>query len=168
MTSHLLVDLDSTLCDTRHRWGISPINPTTGEYWVPYHQHQEMWDRYSLACEGDEVVQETRSLIRAWFGLGGTVHIVSGRSSCAEDPTLRWLSANGVPFDTISLKRPGSDFTNHKISVIDGFRLGGIEPDLFLEDYPPLVDKIRAAGVPCLQIIPPYGKEDLLWPRYAM
>lgn len=165
---HLLVDLDSTLCDTRHRWHLGPIDPETGVTTYPATMHGTMWEMYSLACEGDGVVQETRALIISWFALGGQVHLVSGRDAVAEKATLRWLREHGVPFTTLTLKRPGADWGNHKVAIIEDFRRAGIEPDLFLEDYPPMVKAIRDAGVPCFQVIPPYGEEDLLWPKYAM
>lgn len=170
MNEHVLVDLDSTLCDTRHRWKHSPIDPKTGEWRVPAESAEavEGWEEYSMYCFMDQPILGVMRIVEMLHSSGSYVHIVSGRDECALDRSRLWLDVFGVPYHTISLKRKGADWGNHKVNIINEFRRGGINPTLFIEDWPKMAEEIEAAGVPVLRVRPPYKEGDVLWPKYAM
>jgi hypothetical protein len=166
-----MCDLDSTLCDTRHRWDLSPIDPLTGEWRVEQESQraERMWQQYSLNCYLDTEIKAVGNLLRRL--LRGRMHVVfvSGRDEAAYGPTLDWLLERGLGgFACLHLKPKGAIWTDHKISVVKEYQKVGISVDLFIEDWPPAVAALRTYGVPVLQVSPPYGEKDLLWPRWAM
>lgn len=165
----LLVDLDSTLCDTRHRWPLSPIDPATGQWLLPEPERRAAWQRYSMACPGDTLIPAVRDLMRSWRALGNRVHIVSGRDACAEPHTRAWLDSHTVPYDGIHLHQPGGDWTDHKVATIARLREAGERPVLFVDDWPPIAERVPdKTGVPVVLVTPPYTDADILWPTYAM
>lgn len=165
----LLVDLDSTLCDTRHRWPLSPIDPSTGQWTMPENERRPVWEKYSLACSGDTLIPAVRDLMRSWAALGKRVHIVSGRDAVAEPETRAWLKLHDVPYDGLHLHQPGGTWEDHKSATIERLRHAGEHPALFVDDWPPVAERVTArTGVPVLLVTPPYTPADLLWPTYAM
>lgn len=78
---HLSVDLDSTLCDTRHRKGIIEKYVNAGE---PID-----WDEYSMASFKDAPTGFAFMLQQIQYAIPW--HVVSGRSMEALHATQNWL-----------------------------------------------------------------------------
>ena len=91
---HISVDLDSTLCDTRHRKGII-------EQFVKNNLPID-WDVYAKACAEDpptSLVPFIRDYQR--FGIW---HVVSGRSEGARAATWQWLNKHGLNPYSVNLE----------------------------------------------------------------
>lgn len=170
MKPAILCDLDSTLCDTRHRWHVSPIDPVSGVWLHPPTtlDARERWEKYSLACPQDTLIQGTAELLRC-IPDDILLFFVSGRDQVALSETEAWLEMHSVEYDGIFLKDKVSNWAGHKVDTIRTLRRAGIDPVLFIEDWEPAAQEIeKETGVRVLRVRPPYTEDDRLWPRYAM
>lgn len=95
-TGYLSFDLDSTLCDTRHRKGIIEKFTSRG---LPID-----WTEYAKACADDEPLGLV-TLVRSIQAHGMRWVAVSGRSEAAREATEDWLSAHKLTPDAIFLER---------------------------------------------------------------
>lgn len=91
---HLSVDLDSTICDTRHRKGIIEKYTSAG---LPID-----WDEYSKACIKDKPLPLVYLLQQIQYAIPW--HVTSGRSEGARDGTMRWLHKYGLKPKTVNLE----------------------------------------------------------------
>lgn len=168
---HVLCDLDSTVFDTRHRWDISPIDPKTGDWLFPPESKEahECWRTYSMECGGDIPIEATVELLDTMLTSGVQVSFVSGRHADSLQRTCAALRRAGLPANSVWLKGEGANWGSHKVETIRRFRTMGLNPTLFIEDWRPAAEEIRIrTGMPVMLFHPPYSKEDLLWPKYAM
>ena len=85
------VDLDSTLCDTEHRFGLIDRDQGTD------------WHAYSAACADDAPVQGIVTLVKLLDAAGYEVHGLSGRKHTAAEATQAWLERHGVPLTRVWL-----------------------------------------------------------------
>lgn len=145
----ILWDKDSTLAHTLHRQHmIEQIKAG-----------QATWNDYSLACEGDGVIDGTAALMRLLSASGWLQFIVSGANAEAEPQIRAWALAHRIPYDGLILRATGNHQPNpaFKIGQIHALRDCGQEPMLFVEDWPACADQIReATGVPVLVVNPCY------------
>lgn len=125
-----VVDLDSTLCDTRHRRWLAPIGDNR--------QLLKAWEPYSLGCGEDNIVTGMATLIRLLHG-PNLVFLLSGRNDAAEQRTLNWLAENQMPFDRLRLRGPDETTpdspTDWKVGVVDGWMKEGWNIQLFVDDW---------------------------------
>lgn len=126
-----VLDLDSMICDTRHRRHLAPRG------WGKSNQ-LSAWEPYSLACGNDTVILGGATLARLLHGQN-RVFLLSARCDVAEQVTLEWLAANGVPFDRLRLRgshetTPDSP-TAWKVSVVDQWLKEGWNIQLFVDDW---------------------------------
>ena len=91
---HLSVDLDSTLCDTRHRKGIIEKYVNAGQ---PID-----WDEYSRAALKDEPTGLVPLLQHLQYAVPW--HVTSGRSQEALDATHRWLERHKLKPVSVNLE----------------------------------------------------------------
>jgi FMN phosphatase YigB (HAD superfamily) len=144
-------DLDSTLCDTRHRWHLSPMADP-----------ESSWAVYCAARTGDTPIAGTVAAARLHY-LYNQIHIWSGSESSSDAVTRRWLNRHRVPFDDLRQRPLGDDRPNAevKIGFIEELRARGIETVLYFEDIPDVAAEIHEkTGVPVLVVNPCYP-EDL-------
>ena len=140
MTQTILVDLDGTVCDTRHRQSMVRCeNPD--------------WEAYSLACMGDAPVSGVIELVRYMSALE-TIIILSGRHESARTQTLWWLDRNRVPYDEVVLRPKGDVRPNveYKLEGVRRLRQQGHTIRLAIDDYPKVAEAFRAAKVPTLLV----------------
>ncbi len=146
--SVVCVDLDSTLCDTRHRRHLvrAPDDPQPTD-----------WREYSLACADDPPIEgpiaRVRLLARAY-----RIVIVSARDEAARDLTVVWLRRHEVPYDRLILYRSGvddADIVAFKATQIGLLRAEGAEVVLMVEDAPTVAAAMQALGVTTLLVQPP-------------
>lgn len=145
----VLSDLDSTLCDTRHRWHLSPMRDP-----------ESSWIKYSLACGNDVPVSGTIAALRLAHP-HHLVHLVSGRSDSARSLTEKWLYAHEVPYDELILREVGDRSSNGRFKVrhIHQLRAAGLAPVLFFEDWAETARYIEDnTGVPVVGVNPFYEK----------
>lgn len=146
------VDLDSTVCDTRHRHHL--VLP--GD-----ERDQTDWVAYSLACAGDEPIEGVVQLVQL---LSAHHHIafVSSRDEQARKLTEQWLIEHEVPYDALFLG--GTDdvpqgLEEFKVHHVQRLKDLGYEVALVVDDLPSLADAMSAIGVPTLTVRPPYRGE---------
>jgi hypothetical protein len=157
VTKAVLWDLDSTICNTRHR---QPMIPAIRAKAGP------TWEDYSRACTDDTPVEGTIALVRLLDSMDPLAAVrqyaVSGRSECARDATLEWFKRHQVPIDDVFL-RPDGDHTpngRYKVGVIRRLRESGIDVVLLVEDWKQTADYIREkTGVPVLLVQGDYDPE---------
>lgn len=150
----VLFDLDSTLCNTRHRWPLSPISDP-----------DSTWEIYAQACEGDDLVPGImRALELHWPH--HQIHICSNRPESAEKQTIRWLEKHQVKYDFLSLapKAPAGEreegtiwCARRKTSYIRELMSRNITPVLFYDDQADMTKIVyQETGVPFVIVNPDY------------
>jgi hypothetical protein len=151
----VVYDLDSTVCDTRHRHHLIPdVNPAS------------TWEKYSLACRGDEPIDGTIARMRLDWPYH-EVHIVTGRSAVARNATEAWLTAYAGEeshqyWDQLHMRPTGTRTRNglFKVSYIKDLQGQGKHVALAYEDYKQAAEEITAVtGVPVLGINPFYAAD---------
>jgi hypothetical protein len=127
----VLLDLDSTICDTRHRRDYIPT-PDNGLTWVDY----------SMQCHGDTPVDAVATLIR-FLAVDNAIVVLSGRDQSARDLTESWFNLHEIPFDDIYLRPDAVTIPNeiYKSREIHKIKRAGFAPWLMLDDWPPV--KVR-------------------------
>lgn len=146
------VDLDSTVCDTRHRHHL--VLP--GD-----ERDQTDWVAYSLACADDEPIDGVVQLVQL---LAPHHHIafVSSRDEQARKLTEQWLLEHEVPYDALFLG--GTDdvpqgLEEFKVHHVQRLKDLGYEVALVVDDLPSLADAMSVIGVSTLTVRPPYRAE---------
>jgi hypothetical protein len=144
----VVYDLDSTVADTRHRWGLTPRNDPASD-----------WEKYSLACSGDTALPGTvRRMELDWPY--HQVHICTGRSRVALERTEQWLLKHVGPFWDHLEMRPARDRTPNgefKIRYVRKLQAAGLDVVLFYEDWEKSANEIYdETKVPVLGINPFY------------
>jgi hypothetical protein len=141
----VVVDLDSTLCDTRHRQDRTPSK--VGGTWTDY----------SLLCAEDSLVHGVAELVRM-LRTHSAVYILSGRNDEAEQTTRDWLKRHEVQYDGLRLRpsswnsRPVWDW---KVTVIKEWQAAGLVPKLFIDDWPEMCLQVELqCSVPVLCVTP--------------
>lgn len=136
----ILVDLDSTVYDTRHRHHLAPT-----------HDRTKTWADYAGACLGDVPFEAVVQLIRRLWAFA-EIHIISGRDGSALEKTLFRLKEDEVPYDAIKLRGVNDETPNVdiKVAYIRELRAAGRNVALAFDDWPETCEGIQAEGVPVL------------------
>ncbi len=145
----ICVDLDSTLCDTRHRHPMV----LSGE-----DRDRTDWVAYSLACEADAPIQGTCHLVRLLVRHYRIV-LVSSRDEAARSLTERWLEEYDVPYDELILGGVAGapeGLEEFKVHHVRSLLERGEKVVLVIDDLPTLPAAMAAVGVPTLSVRPPY------------
>lgn len=143
------VDLDSTLCDTRHRQPmVVGRDPATVD-----------WVEYSMCCSGDAPVTGVCALVRI-LAARYRIVILSARDRAATRLTERWLADNGVPYDDLvlgtSLDTGGSGgMGGFKVQQVKRMLAAGRDVSLFIDDNADITARIAAIGVAVITVQPP-------------
>lgn len=144
-------DMDSTLANTRHRWGLSPMADPSSN-----------WEKYCAARMGDLPFRGPATLARLSHPVH-QVHIWSGSEESSREVTRAWLDLHQVPFDDLR-QRPFGDHTPNgllKARFILELRERGIETVLYVEDHPDSARTIEhLTGVPVLVVNPCYPEDE--------
>lgn len=132
-------DLDSTLCDTRHRHNLIDPNGNTD------------WQAYSMACENDSPIWSTIYLLRA-LAESHDIWIISGRDYAAYDLTLEWLTKYAITPAGVILqtKMAAAQHPNHldyKVAMVDYIEMSTNQRViLHVDDWPPVVKALLDVG----------------------
>lgn len=147
----VLVDLDSTLCDTRHR-----------HHLTPFEDPKSSWQDFADACSGDAVIEGTAQTVRM-LAVGYKIRIVSGRVGALEK-TIAWLKKERIPYDSIHLRQPEETEDNalFKESYLNHVRLDLKEVVvLALDDWPDVCEMYERNDVPALCVNPRYRDDPM-------
>lgn len=152
------VDLDSTLCDTEHRFGL--INREGGTD----------WHAYSAACVDDAPVEGIVRLVTLLHRAGLEVHALSGRKATAQDATVEWLNRHGVPIDHVWLDESDSgdydtwhahvDYKLARLREIE--KLTGKKVVLHVDDWAGVAAAFEEAGIPTICVRTPFEIRDMV------
>jgi hypothetical protein len=151
----VIVDLDGTLCDSRHREHLAQ-----NKQWDDFHAkaghdnpNEDVFQIVRLLSTG---VYKPMPNIEGAFGAGFYQVVgVTGRPEKYRGATFAWLERWGVMLDDV-LMRPDMNFDPDVIVKPAIFREKyTIERVLFaLEDRDVMVDAWRGLGIPCWQVRP--------------
>ena len=155
-------DLDSTLCDTEHRFKLIDRVGVTD------------WHGYAMACVDDELVEGVARLVNVARDAGYEIHYVTGRHEGARFPTITWLKEHldeddGVGarlhMDTTESGNHVVEFGSHsafKAHMVTSLaeRLGR-EVYFHIDDHPSVALELAKRGVPCIAVRPPYEVREL-------
>lgn len=136
----IVVDLDGTLADIRHRLDL-------------VRSDRPDFDAFYSRVEADDVNVWCRELMAAMWAWGHDVIIVSARPARCKKDTVEWLRANNVTYSDLHLLR-GASGDNTPDQDLKRAWLRGFGKDRILftvDDRQRVVDMWRAEGVPCLQ-----------------
>lgn len=147
-TDAVMLDLDSTVRDTRQRHHLSPrSNP------------ESSWVDYAMACGGDTPMMGTIMIMRMARSIGWSIHLVSGCSEEARAITEDWLRKHDAPYDTLRLHTEFDEEHNGLYKVQVGRYLidRGFDLKLVVEDWPEVARLIeQELHVPVLCVNPMY------------
>jgi hypothetical protein len=138
----IIVDIDGTLADTRHR------------------QHylegkKKDWPGFFAACAADALYTEIRALTNAMYATSD-VFLCTGRPSNYFEATHNWLRDNGIKYDCMLMRKEGDTRpdTVVKKEMLDLIRAHKWNILFSVDDRPEVVEMWRANGVPCLSVDP--------------
>lgn len=135
------VDLDGTLCNDSHRHHLTPQLDKT-----------HTWTDYHMACAKDAPMMGVIIAVQALAKQYG-IYIISGREEAAREATIAWLRKYDVPYNELYLRKSDDAVLSkkaYKVQYLASLRRRGLEPVLFLEDWPSVARHIEANGVPVL------------------
>lgn len=104
--SYVMVDLDGTLCDTRHREHFIKRAP----------DFEGDWESYSMACSDDTPIVPVIRLVQMLYGTYPVV-IFSGRQEMARTKTVEWLGDNSIPHSMLFMRPDGSRVGNVELKM---------------------------------------------------
>jgi hypothetical protein len=169
-------DLDSTLRNTAQRWHLLP-----GRRPELYARDPgQVWRDYAKAAAEDTpmpgAVRLYKLLMAArhekWPSRMYRMHICTGSDEVGREVADRWLYEQGLRYDDLRMRTPADreldDGTSGflKIRYTYALRALGLEPVLWVDDWPPDCEAIEAAtGVPVLCADPKYplGPDPMRW-----
>lgn len=139
----IIVDLDGTLCDTRHRKHFMEKPP-------------KQWDAFYEAMVDDPCNTHVRSLIHGLANKRYEILLVTGRPEKYRESTKQWLLENGIAFlDERLLMRLDGDFRADdvvKAEIYDEHIEGKYNVRLVLDDRTRVVKMWRSKGLECWQV----------------
>lgn len=126
----VVVDLDSTICNTLGRRELAPTGAARKEL--------SGWAPYSLACAGDKPIDGMIQLVRLLHG-PNLIFLLSARNDVAEIATREWNLRHGLPYDRLRLRGDDeilpSQPSDWKIEVLHGWIREGWPISLFIDDW---------------------------------
>lgn len=139
----VIVDLDGTLADGRHRLHLLPTKDL---------HLTESWSEFNKAAVGDAPIKSTIAVINGLWVSGFAVVILTGRSDEVFYDTCKWLNENGVKFDEIIMRRHTD---NRKDTIIKEEVLRAIGLDNIVcafDDSANVVKHFRNLGITTYQV----------------
>lgn len=141
----VVVDIDSTLADTRHRAAHTPHNDP-----------EATWDTYALHCAEDAPFRGTVTLVQR---LSSThrIFVVSSRPVAVRGLTIEWLGRHGVVWDGLRLRAPEDpeDPVEYKVKAAQEQS----KVVLGLDDWPPVIAGWAKVGIPGVCVNPMYSED---------
>ena len=140
MTDCIIVDIDGTLADTRHRLHHLAGTPKN-------------WKGFYDAMGDDTPYQYVVDLVRL-LDSKCYIALVSGRPEDYRAQTEKWCTKHDVPFDGLFMRKK-NDFrpdTIAKKEILEIMRGNDLIPLFAIDDRPEVVKMWRDNNVPCLQV----------------
>lgn len=121
----VMVDLDSTLADSRHR---SPLLAVSDG-------QPANWERYALASGDDDPILPVVKLVDLLSPVCD-IHIVSGRHWASREVTVEWLLKHDIYYDVLALCPDTELHVYWKLMWRDAIQELGYTVDLLIDDHP--------------------------------
>lgn len=147
----VIFDLDSTLSDVRHRHALSPfVDPASN------------WPTYAKAGLHDTPLTDAIVLLNLLWERYG-IYILTGRDAAAWDETKAWLALHGVKYDFLKMREATDVDDNgvYKAAYIEKLKADGFEVKILLDDWPGVINTVRAGGTPALCVNPLYVDSEM-------
>lgn len=138
----IVIDLDGTLCNARHR--------------LPYVEAGD-WDAFNKSCTWDTPYPDAQHLIRE-LGKDFCIVLLTGRNETVRERTVAWLAQYEVDWDALLMRRENdrrSDVLSKSELLFE--YLNGADKALqrvwfILEDRTKMVEAWRDMGFNCWQV----------------
>lgn len=150
-------DLDSTLCDTEHRFNL--INREGDTDWLAY----------AMGCADDVVVEGVARLVETAKRAGYAVHYVTGRHEASRSRTVAWLRQFMCETVNVSTRLHMDDTAsgNHVVefgshAAFKAHKILKLVEDLdttivfHVDDHPSVAVELADKGIPVVCVRPPY------------
>lgn len=145
-TPVIVVDLDGTLCDSRHRDHLA---------------QQARWEEFHSALDRDEPYQDVATIVKA-ISAKCNVVLCTGRNETHRHATEWWLADQGLAVHIEDIiMRPDDDFSpDHTLKpqmLMAWLEANDAHPDevlMVIDDRDKVVDAWREAGFHCWQVRP--------------
>lgn len=140
----IIVDIDGTLADCRHRLHHIQKQPKD-------------WDAFFAACDGDAPIMPIVNMVEALaYAPGNKIIFCSGRPERTRTDTASWLRRNFDFVLTMPLyMRADGDRRDDQIvkrELLARIRADGFDPMLAIDDRRRVVDMWRSEGLICAQV----------------
>lgn len=157
MRPAILLDIDGTIADSRHRHHLIEGKDARAP---------KTWREHSLACVDDPPIEGMVTLVRMLAETHAII-VCSGRTDVALEETEAWFREHGVPFDRVILRPDGVASSNGvlKVGVVKDLEAEGYRVVLAFDDYIKTVRALTDYGIPTVQVASYTGtNDDLLTP----
>lgn len=139
MKEIIIIDLDGTLADIRHR-----------RHFVEGENKKKDFNSFHKACVNDKPIKEIIRLVQLLYG-NYEIHIFSGRSKLIKKETIAWLKKHNINYNKL-IMREEKDYTPDyelKKKWLDKYNKEDIA--FVIDDRDRLVKMWREQGLTCLQ-----------------
>ncbi len=143
----VIVDLDGTLCDHRHRVSAAIDG---------------RWDEYHAGIPDDAVHSDVADVIRVFWENGYDIIACTGRPVAYLGKTMEWLLRHNIPVDSFVMRPEGDFRPDHQVKperLADHLGLASPEElasagmiTVILDDRDKVVEAWRNLGLPCWQV----------------
>ena len=143
MRTAVVVDLDGTVRDTRHRHHMIDRAAPGGVN----------WDAYSEACAGDTPVPGAVRLVRM-LAEQHLIIVVSGAQDVGWDQTVAWLRRHDVPYHALMMRTPDEKGIPNPVLKARWVkeRLADVPVVLAVDDHPGVAEAFAELGIPTLLV----------------
>lgn len=143
----ILVDLDGTLTDCRHR--------------QHYLDGKKDWDSFFGGMFADPPNRAVLSVVVTMEDMGHKIIYCTGRPNNYRIVTKRWLIKHQLQCELIYMRKAGDFRADHviKFELLQEIREDGHRPDFVIDDRPSVISMWRRQGLPVFQYLQP---EDAL------
>jgi uncharacterized HAD superfamily protein len=135
----VLVDIDGTLADVRHR--LHHIN----------NARRKNWKAFFEGMDRDTPIASTVAWVQSLAGHHDII-IVTGRPEEYRARTEAWLKQNGIPFADIFMRRDGDHRPDYEMKKEALKRWPKERIKLVIEDRPPVCDMWLKEGIRCVLV----------------
>ena len=136
----VILDLDGTLADGRHRLHLLPKKD---------YNLTESWTEFNLAAIDDTPFTDNITLGNTLYDAGYIVIVLTGRSDIAREITEDWLEKHGVKYHSLIMRSQSDNRKDTQIKE-EYLRKIGVERILCaFDDLPHVAYHFRAMGITC-------------------
>jgi uncharacterized HAD superfamily protein len=137
----IIVDLDGTLCDARHRLHFLRDGDKPN------------WDGFNSACINDSLIAHVALLVKVLFNAGWKVALMTGRSEDYKEQTTNWLRNHSIPYNQLLMRASGDYRSDTEVKQeLYQYHFVDRRTIFILEDRDKVVEMWRSIGVPCYQV----------------